>query len=806
VIPKIGEGRDRVDGRLKVTGAAKYAAEHNLPDLVHAVVVSATIPSGTIKSIDTTAARKAPGVITIISHLNAPDLNPPPSQGGSEHQQGGSQGQGSGGQSGGGQSSDGQKGSSQSASQGSGSSGQGGQSGGGSGGQSGQGGGQETNGQQRQQPANTGNYAEPHYIPLSDGTIHYVGQQIAVVVADTLEHATHAAELVKVTYESKPARTDIELLRGQATSRAAQDAKPFVKGDPQNAFTSAAVKIDQTYRTPYEHHNPIEAHSLVAVWNGDQLTIHDSSQNIFAVRQTMAKTFGIPKENVHVLSPFTGGAFGSKGSTWPHVVLAVLAAGEVKKPVKLWLPRKQLFFTNGHRPFTEQRVALGATADGKLTSIIHEGISQSNEVCDYNERFTRPTRVIYATPNMHAANLIVDMNVSSPTYMRAPGENPGMFALESAMDELAYALKMDPLQLRLVNYAEENPTDGKPWSSKSLRECYRQGAERIGWSRRSAQPRSMRDGRLLVGMGMASSTYPSHRSPASVRASIAADGSVIVASGSHEMGMGTATVMAQLAAETLGVPVERVRFEYGDTKLPQAPISAGSMTVASVGSAVYEVCMQLRGKLLELASSDTASPLHGIAADDIRTSAGQMTASDQTKRESYETLLHRHYLPSLEVQLNAKPDPKEQEHSSHAFGSIFAEVSVDADLGIVRLRRLVGAYAGGRILNAKTARSQYLGGIVQGIGMALLEQTHFDKRLGSFTSINLGEYLLPVNADVKNIDVIMVEEDDAFVNPIGAKGIGEVGIVGVAPAIANAVYHATGKRVRDLPITIEKVL
>jgi xanthine dehydrogenase YagR molybdenum-binding subunit len=761
MIPKIGEGRDRVDGRPKVTGTARYATEQNLPGIAHAVVVPATIPSGTIRAIDITAAMKVPGVLAVLSHVNAsskignPGNPPPPQQSG-----------------------------------GSGSGGQGAQQ------------------QPQQPPPPSTNFAEPRLVPFATNRVEYLGQQIAVVVAETLEQATHAATLVKVTYDAATARTDMTALRGEAKEKPpGPQSAPLRKGDPEAALASAAVKIDQVYRTPYEHHNPLEAHSIVAAWDGDHVTLHDSSQNIFAVRQTLSRAFGIPRENVHVLSPFVGGAFGSKGSTWPHVLLGVLAAREVKRPVKLWISRRQLFFTNGHRPETEQRVALGATAEGKLVSIVHDGISQSTGVSNYNEAFSRPTRMIYATPNLHAGQKVVDLNVSSPTYMRAPGENPGMFALESAMDELAAALKIDPLQLRLLNHADADPGNGKPWSSKSLKECYARGAERFGWSKRRPEPRSMRDGRLLIGQGMASATYPTHRSPASAKARMNADGSVVVSSGSHEMGMGTATVMAQVAAEALGVRAERVRFEYGDTTLPTAPISAGSMTAASVGSAVYGVAEMLRKKLVELAVSDSASPLSGAKGEDVDVSFGVISLkSDKTRGDSYEAVMSRGYLPSVEVRLDAKPDAAEQDYSSHAFGAHFAEVSVDPDLGIVRMRRMVSAFAGGRILNAKTARSQYLGGIVQGIGMALLEETHLDRRIGSFTNVNFAEYLVPVNADIHSLDIIMVEEDDPHINPIGAKGIGEIGIVGVAPAIANAVYHATGKRVRDLPITIEKVM
>lgn len=718
MMPSIGAPLDRVDGRPKVTGGARYAAEHNLENMAYGVLVMSTIPSGTIRSIDVTDAKKSPGVLAVISHLNSPKLTGPPPP--------------------------------------------------------------PPPGQQPQQPPPMQNLAEPRLVPFSSNKVHYVGQRIAVVVADTLEHATRGAELVKVTYDETPARLDMDKLKSEAVDRS---RSKYSKGDADSAYATAAVKIDQTYTTPHEHHNPMEAHSIVAAWKDDHLTLYDSSQNIFAVRGTMAMLFGIPKENVHVMSQFVGGAFGSKGSTWPHVVIGVVAAREVKRPVKLVVTRKQLFFGNGHRPETEQRIALGANADGKITALIHEGVSQSNEVCTYVERFTRPTRTIYAIENMRLINPIVSLNLPSPTYMRAPGENPGMFAIESAMDELAHALKMDPVQLRVVNHADVNPENGKPWSSKSLKECYAQGADRFGWSKRNPQPRSMRKGRDLIGWGMASALYGAHRSPASARAVMKADGTVVVSSGSHEMGMGTATVMSQLAAQTLGIPQARVRFEYGDTNLPQAPISAGSMTAASVGSAVFGVAEELKKKIAALDGVDAST----IAAD------------------SYHDILTKHYLQEIEARFDAKL-PQEETHASQAFGAHFVEVAIDEELPVVRVQRMVSAFAAGRVLNEKTAKSQYYGGIIQGIGMALLEETHLDKRYGSFTNVNFAEYLVPTSADIRSIDILLVAEEDKLVNPIGAKGIGEVGIVGVAPAIANAVFHATGKRVRDLPITIEKLM
>jgi xanthine dehydrogenase YagR molybdenum-binding subunit len=703
----IGKPLDRVDGRAKTTGRARYAAENHLENVAYGVLVMSTIPAGTIKSIDAGAAFKSPGVLAVISHLNSPKLNPP--------------------------------------------------------------------GQGQQ----AGNLRET-YIPFSDPNIHYTGQRIAVVVADTLEHATRGAELVKVAYTPAAARTDLQRLRNEAADRA---RSKFAKGDADAALAAAPAKVDEIYRTPHEHHNPLEAHSIISAWNGDNLTVYDSSQNIFGTRDAMARLFGIPKENVHVTSQFVGGAFGSKGGSWPHVVISAIAARVVQRPVKIVVTRKQLFFGNGHRPETEQRVALGANPDGKLVSIIHEGISQTNDVCDYAERFVRPTRVLYASDNIRGINPVVSLNLPSPTYMRAPGESPGTFAIESAMDELASALKMDPLQLRLINHADSDPVEGKPWSSKSLKQCYQQAADRFGWSKRNPEPRSMKKGRNLIGWGMASATYPAHRSPASARAVMKRDGTVVVSSGSHEMGMGTATVMAQLAAETLGVPFERVRFEYGDTTLPQAPISAGSMTAASVGSAVFGAATELRKKI---------GALDGVDPSTLDANA-------------YHTIVAKHYLDQIDAQFDAKP-PQEESHTSQAFGAQFVEVSIDEDIPVVRVQRVVSAFAAGSVLNEKTARSQYLGGIIQGIGMALLEETHLDKRIGSYVNVNFAEYLVPVNPDIRGIDVILVEEDDPHVNPIGVKGIGEIGIVGVAPAIANAVFHATGKRVRDLPITIEKLM
>jgi xanthine dehydrogenase YagR molybdenum-binding subunit len=728
----IGEGLDRVDGRAKVTGTARFAAENEAQRMVYAVLVPSTIASGTIQSIDTTAAEKSPGVVAILTHLSVPKMN-------------------------------------------------------------------------KAKTFMGGGAAGESRMPLEGAEIHHAGQHIALVAATSFEQATAAAMLVRATYQERKPRASMEQHRGDAVPKGMFGPPESKRGDAAAALAAADVKVDETYRTPIEHHNMLEPHAIVAQWQGDRLTVHDSSQYISGVQKDLAEMFSVPLENVRVLSPYVGGGFGCKGSVWPHAFLAVAAARKLQRPVKLSLTRKQLFTSNGHRPRTEQRVALGAARDGKLTSIIHESISHTSMFDAFIEPCTVATPMMYASPNVYAITKVVRLNQGTPTFMRAPGESSGMFALESAMDELAYQLGIDPVQLRLINHADADPEQGKPWSSKSLKQCYQQAGDRFGWSGRNAQPRSMRDGRLLLGWGMASATYPTYQQAASATVTILADGRAIVRSGAQEMGMGTATVQTQLAAGLLGLPVASVRFEYGDTQLPKAPVAGGSMQTASVGSAVQGAALAVIRKLAGLAIADASSPLHGAAADQIALTNGRLhLAGDPARGESFGSILNRHYLPSIEARFDAKPG--NEKYSAHAFGAHFVEVAVDPDLARVEVRRVVSAFAAGRILNAKTARSQYLGGIVQGIGMALLEQTHVDENLGRFTNANFAEYLVPVNADIHSIEPILVEEVDEHANPIGVKGIGEIGIVGVAAAVANAVYHATGKRVRDLPITIEKLL
>ncbi len=562
---------------------------------------------------------------------------------------------------------------------------------------------------------------------LQDDQVRYDGQPIAVVVAEALEEAQHAAALLRVTcVEEKPVVSlERELERGAAyTPQQPSGGRPPAdssRGDFEGAFASAPVRVEATYTTPFENHNPMETHATVAVWSGpDRLTLYDATQWVFAVRKRVAQLFGLPQGNVRVISKFVGGAFGCKGTPWSHVFLAAMAAKVTGRAVRLVLERSQMFHWVGYRPRTIQTVSLGARKDGTLVAVRHDCLSQTSRFDEFMEPSIYATRMLYACPNVRTSEKLVRLDVQTPTFMRAPGEATGSFALESAMDELSYALGVDPLALRQKNYAESDDDEKKPYSSKSLRECYRQGAERFGWSRRKPEPRATREGRELVGWGMATATYPARQFATSARASLERDGRVLVQCGTLDIGTGTYTVMTQLAAETLGIPVAQVRFELGDSNLPHAWIEAGSSAAASVGSAVKQVCLALREKVAALGSA--GEPLAAIAARQPASVEVSVDASEKATRKAYAT---------------------------HSFGAHFAEVRVDEDLGSVRVTRVVGAFAAGRILNARTAHSQLLGGVVWGLGMALLEETVRDERTGRVVNKNLEKYRVPVNADVR---------------------------------------------------------
>jgi len=508
-----------------------------------------------------------------------------------------------------------------------------------------------------------------------------------------------------------------------------------------------------------------------------------------------------------VISPYVGGGFGCKGSAWSHVVLAAMAARKTHRPVRLVLERTQMFGPVGYRPRTRQELALGADSAGKLMALRHDVVSPTSTFEDWSEPSAVVTRMLYACPNVSTTHRLVKLNLGTPTFTRAPGESTGSYALEAAMDELAWKLQVDPLELRLRNYADKEPESGKAWSSKALRECYRAGAERFGWSRRKATPGSLRDGEQLIGLGMATATYPANRQPANALVRIGADGSATVQCATQDIGTGTYTIVTQVAADALGLPANRIVVEIGDSQFPEAPVSGGSMTAASVTPAVQAAARQARGQLVARAIADSESPLHGLAADEIDAADGWLLSrADNSKRDAFGSVIARSGGGAIEARAQAKPGEEKDQYAMHSFGAVFAEVAVDPALGEVRVRRIVGAYSVGSVLNAKTARSQLIGGVVWGIGMALHEQTFVDPSSGRAVNANLAQYHVPVNADIADIDITFVDENDQNFNPLGARGIGEIGITGVAAAIANAVYHATGKRVRDLPITPDKLL
>jgi len=645
---------------------------------------------------------------------------------------------------------------------------------------------------------------------LQDNEVHYSNEPIAVVVADTLERATDAARQLRVAYQasSNPV-TDFESARANAHKPAPQQGRAVetLRGDIDAGLQAGTVRVDAVYTTPMEHHNPMEPHATMAAWDGPDLTLYDTTQGVTNAQAAVAKILGMKPENVHVISPFLGGGFGCKGSVWSHTALCAVAAKEVGRPVRLALTRPQMFGPVGGRPRTEQHMVLAAHPDGTLTGMRHDTYANTSMIEDWTETCPMVTRMLYAVPNQATSWRLVRMNVGTPTFMRAPGEMTGSFALETSMDELAYALQMDPVALRLKNYAEVEPQENKPWSSKHLRECYHVGAEKFGWSRRTDTPRSMRDGHTLIGMGMATVTYPANRSDASALARILPDGNAIVVSGTQDIGTGTYTIMTQVAAEALGFPVERVSFGLGDSRLPRAPGSGGSQSAASVSPAVREAASGARRRLIELALADGGSPLHGASPDDVTVVDGWVVSrADPTRRDPAAAIIARAGGQPIEAEASAKRGEERERYAFHSFGAVFAEVHVDADLGTIRVARVVGVYDVGRVLNAKTARSQLMGGIVWGVGAALEEETLLDARYGRFVNANLAEYHVPVNADIGTIDVTVLDVPDPHFNSLGARGIGEIAITGVVAAIGNAVYHATGVRVRDLPITLDKVM
>jgi xanthine dehydrogenase YagR molybdenum-binding subunit len=633
---------------------------------------------------------------------------------------------------------------------------------------------------------------------LQDDRIHYSGQPVALIAARTWEEAKAAGALLKVTYEEEPPRTNFEEATRDATAPAEVWGQPPEggRGDIQKGLAEAAAIVDETYITAMQHHVAMEPHATVAFWEGDQLTVHEPSTWVYGVRKTLAAWFSMPEEKIRVLQEFVGGSFGAKGPTWPHVALTCAAARIVNRPVRLELTRKQTFTSNGYRPEIRQHIRVGAKQNGSLTALEHEA-TLCTAVFDRRvvAPVTRSTPKLYACPHIRTSYRLGKLSLPGPFTMRGPGETPGQFAIECALDELAYKLNLDPIELRLRNETPVDPETGKPWSSRSLRECFRQGAERFRWQDRDPRPGSMRDKEHRVGMGMAAMIYDSRVSPTRVRVRLLAEGHVVLQTATCDQGTGSYTIFPEIAGRVLGIVPDRIRLELGDTNLPFAPISAGSQTTASVGSAVQAACLALRRKILSAASMDPMSPWYGHAPEHI-------PHQDDLLFEA----LKRTGQPFEEAEGTAAPTEEHKQHSCYSFGAQFAEVRIHAKLGELQVSRFVGVYGAGQIVNAKLAHSQLIGGIVWGIGMALMEYTVVDRQQGRMMNTNLSQYQVPVNADIHHIDAFFLEEGDKTVNPLGVKSVGEIGTIGTAAAIANAVYHATGKRIRNLPITVDKLL
>ena len=734
----IGKPVSRVDGPAKVTGAAKYAAEFNAPNLAHGFVVNSKIAKGRIKKIDRTAALAVPGVIEVFTHDNRPTVTSSPGKYADETAPPGSP-----------------------------------------------------------------------FRPLYDDQILFAGQPIALVVAEEFEVARFAATLVEIEYESEGAITDIDTQIGKAyepPKKRFPGWDPGPRGNVDKAFTQSPVKVEHTYRTPIEHHNPMECFGTTAVWEDGRLTIYDKTQGAPNCHRYVCSVFGLAKDKVRLLSPYVGGAFGVGLRPNYQLNLAVLAAIGLKRPVRVALTRQQMF-TLGYRPETIQTLSLGAEEDGSLSAIRHDAIASTSRFEDYQEPTAIWTGALYHCRDAAATAKLTQIDLFTPCDMRAPGGASSLYCIESAMDELSYAAGIDPLELRLKNYSEWDQNEDKPFTSNALKDCYYRGAERFGWSKRKPEARSTRAGRELVGYGMASGIWEAFRVPTSARAVLAPNGTLEIGCATADIGTGTYTILTQIGAEMLGLPIDNVTVKIGDSDLPVAPVEGGSWTAASAGSAVVEACNGIRRELLKRASKIKNAPLEGADLADITFVEGEMRVrGDPSRAMALTDVLHGFNDP-IKSEVTSKPDLavfKRYSHYTHS--AVFAEVRLDEELGMLRVVRVVSAVAAGRILNPKTARSQIMGAVVGGIGMALHEESVVDHRYGRIINHNLAEYHVPVNADIHDIEVIFVEEREPHLNPLGVKGVGEIGIVGTAAAIANAAYHATGVRVRALPITIDKLL
>jgi xanthine dehydrogenase YagR molybdenum-binding subunit len=711
----VGKPMDRVDGRAKVTGTARYAAEAPVQGVAHAYIVQSTIARGSIRSIDASLASRAPGVLAILTHEQKPAVVQP------------------------------------------------------------------------KPDFATGGVTAEIRMPLADAVIHHAGQHVAVVVAKSLEMARHAASLLKIEYIAETPALDYldpaakvvepEQFFGESLQHTAGKG---AKGDIDAALSSAEVSLTETYITPVETHNPMEPSATTAVFEGDRLTVYDSTQWVVGTRAILADALGMPRDNVRVICPYIGGGFGCKGFIWPHTILAVMAAKQAGVPVKLVLTRQQMFTSCGHRPLTRQTISVGATKDGKLTAIRHDSRMPGSTVGMFVEPCALgTTRAMYDAGAIAFSHKLVPLNLPEPTFMRAPGECPGTFALESALDELSYKLGIDPLELRLKNYArEKHPHSGLPWSTNLLGDCFTQAAEKFGWKNRRPGVGAMKDGDLMVGYGMATAVFPGYRFGGAARIKLTADGKAIFSTAAHDLGTGAYTAFTQMTADALGIDPGDVKVELGDTILPPGPIAGGSCSTATISTMLHAAVAALKENLGQPNAT-------GSALIDAVKKTGK---------------------PFAEAQGMGMPGPEMAKWAFCSFGVHFVEVAIDPLMPRVQVRRVVSMFDVGKIINPKTARSQVLGSVAMGVGMALTEETHHDHRTGRYVNDNFADYAIAVNADMGQIDVLFTDVPDPHFNPNGVRGLGEIGITGLAAAIANAVYHATGKRVRELPILPYKVV
>lgn len=746
----LGSRRDRADGTLKIQGLAQYAIEKSLENMAYAVVVQSTIPHGRIRHMDIAAAQQSPGVLAVWNHESGITINPA-------------------------------------------------------------------------KTFSSGGAAAQAFIPLQDDRILWNGQHIALVVAETLEQATEAAALIITHYDASTPVINADHPDAKPES---SDALAIHWGEAVPALARADVQVAGVYTTPREYNSPIEPHGCIAQWQNDEMTLWEPSQWVGGARQVVSEWMDIPFEKVRIISPYVGGGFGCKGGIQPHSALACIAARALNRPIKLALSRPQTFTAFGGRPRTHQQLALGANQEGQLQAIVHESWNETALEDTHTEPCNSVTPLMYASPHFLSHHKVVHLNTVNPGWMRAPGENPSTFALEVAMDELADALKMDPLTLRLKNYAEQDPQAGIPWSSRALKEAYAAGAEAFGWHSRPREPGTLREGRQRIGWGMASGTYPVRRTPGEAQIVLHGNGQIEVQSSGVDIGTGTYTILAQTAADVLQVSSASIQVTLGDTTLARAPVAGGSQLANLLTGAVHKTALALRDALISLAITTPESPLQNVAPADVALADGYLWRKSRPDSRIEATALlalsgqdslvaHQDTFDKAASEQDREDanrtaskmiSPTDGGVSAHSWSAIFVEVAVDEDFGTVRVRRMVGAFDSGRIYNPKLAESQWIGGMVMGIGQALLEEGLIDPRDGRITNANLADYLVPVNADIPALQTIDVGKPDYLATVLGGKAVGELGIVGVAAAISNAVWHATGKRVRDLPITADKLL